>query len=63
MTPPPPRVLAYHKPAGEVVSHDGTQKAMNRVNAKEKKPEPAPPVSQEPSQEEGEAQGEEPGAV
>ena len=22
MTPPPPRVLAYHKPAGEVVSHD-----------------------------------------
>ena len=25
MTPPPPRVLAYHKPAGEEVSHDDPQ--------------------------------------
>ena len=27
--PPPPRVIAYHKPAGEVVTHDDPQKPPN----------------------------------
>ena len=44
---------------------DGTQKAMNRVNAKEKKPEPAPTAPEEPPRGGGEvdARNGEPGAA
>ena len=33
--PPPPRVIAYHKPAGEVVTHDDPQK-IGRASCRER---------------------------
>ena len=32
--PPPPRIIAYHKPTGEVVTHDDQDKSLARLRWK-----------------------------